>query len=161
MTPEQLAILKAAVLADAALAQWRTDRRDDLIAAYYNEPADPAYTVWRTFITKDEVYDNGFAWAQIDNVSEQRWRIWVELFDNDSRSMNPSKPNVRAGVGEVWSGTAAKVAVGNYVLGKCKRTITRAERLFATGDGSAVAPGTLGWEGEVHPNTISKFLNEG
>lgn len=160
MTPEQLAQLKAALLADAALAQWRTDRRDDLIAAYYNEPADPAYTVWRTSITKDEVYGNGFAWAQIDNVSDPRWRIWVELFDNDARSMNPSKPNVRAGVGEVWSGTAAKVAVGDYVLNKCKRTVTRAERLFATGTGSAVVPGTLGWEGNVASGTISQFLNE-
>lgn len=159
MTPQQSATLLAAILVDAALTAWVQERRDDLIAAYYNEPASPEYTVWRTSISKDEVYGNGFAWAQIDNVTDPRWRIWTELFDNDQRAINPSKPNVRAGVGEVWTGTAAKVAVGDYVLGKCKRLANRVERLFAAGTGSAASPGVLDFEGSLTTNDISAILN--
>ena len=161
LNTEQRATLKADILANQALAAWVQERRDDLIAGYYNEQASPAFTVWRTSISKDEVYDNGFTWSQIDNVSEPRWRIWHELFDNDQRTMNPSKPNVRQGVTEVWSGTAAKVAVGAYVLGKCKRAVNRVERLFVTGTGSVAVPGDMGWEGSVDTNLISSLLNAG
>lgn len=161
LTTEQRATLKAHILANQALGTWVQDRRDDLIAAHYNEPASPAFIVWRTSISKDEVYGNGFTWAQIDNVNEPRWRIWRELFDNDARTMNPSKANVRQGVAEVWTGTAAKELVRDYVFGKCKRTVNRAERLFATGTGTDATPGLLGWEGAVSTGLISDILNGG
>ena len=159
MTPEQLSTLKAAILADPALAQWIIDYRDDLIRDYYNEPASPAYTVWRTNVTQDEIMQNGFDWVQVDNLSVGKARIWEWLFDNGSTSINPSKANVRAGIDEVWKGTAAMLAVRAAIYVHCKRAANRVERLFATGTGSDAVPGTLVFEGTLSTSDISAILN--
>ena len=160
MTPQQLATLKTAILADQALAALPNNGDGNFeIANALDAPSDPAVIVWRSSISKDEVYGNGFAWAQIDNVTEPRWRIWTELFDNDSRTMNPSKPNVRAGVGEVWTGTAQKTAVGVYVLDKCKRECSRAEALFAVGVGSLASPASMTFEGRLSTDDIERARN--
>lgn len=161
MTTEQVAALRAAILADPALAAWRQERRDDLIADYYNQPAVPTFNVWRTFVTKEEVYGNGFNWVAIDDVAEVKWRVWAELFDNEARAFAPSKANVRAAVVEVWKGNAAKLAVQTYILNKCKRMANRVERLFATGAGTDAAPGDLVFEGTLSTNDISAILNAG
>ena len=159
MTPEQLTTLKAALLADQALAQWIIDYRDDLIRDYYNEPASPAYTVWRTNVTQDEIMQNGFDWVQVDNLSVGKARIWEWLFDNGSTSINPSKANVRAGIDEAWKGTAAMLAVRAAIYVHCKRAANRVERLFATGTGSDAVPGTLVFEGTLSTSDISAILN--
>lgn len=159
MTPEQTATLKAALLADQALAQWIIDYRDDLIRDHYNAPADPAYIVWRTSVTQDEIMQNGFDWVQVDNLSVGKARIWEWLFDNGSTSINPSKANVRAGIDEVWKGTAAMLAVRAAIYVHCKRAANRVERLFATGTGSDAVPGTLVFEGTLSTSDISAILN--
>lgn len=162
LTTEQAAALRADILASndpdvvAARGGGAVGRNDTELARLYNLAASPAYTAWKVSITKDEIYGNGFSWAQIDNVTEPRWRIWVELFDNEARACAPYKPNVRAGIGEVWTGTAAKEAVRDYVLAKCKRAATRVERLFATGTGSDAVPGVLAVEGELTPSDIGR-----
>ena len=161
LTTAQAATLRTAILADQALAAWVQERRDDLIAEYYNEPAVPTFTVWRTFVTKEEVYGNGFNWVAIDDVAEVKWRVWTELFDNDARAFAPSKANVRAAVVEVWKGNAAKLAAQTYILNKCKRTANRVERLFASGAGTDAAPGDLAFEGTLSTNDISAILNAG
>jgi len=159
MTPEQTATLKAALLADQALAQWIIDYRDDLIRDHYNAPASPAYTIWRTNVTQDEIMQNGFDWVQVDNLSVGKARIWEWLFDNGSTSFNPSKANVRAGIDEAWKGTAAMLAVRAAIYVHCKRAANRVERLFATGTGSDAVPGTLVFEGTLSTSDISAILN--
>ncbi len=159
MTPEQLTTLKAALLADQALAQWIVDYRDDLIRDYYNAPADPAYIVWRSSVTQDEIMQNGFDWVRVDNLSVGKARIWEWLFDNGSTSINPSKTNVRAGIDEVWKGTAPDLAVRAAVYVHCKRAANRVERLFATGTGSDAVPGVMAFEGEISTSDVSAMLS--
>ncbi len=159
MTPEQLSALKAALLADPSLTQWIIDYRDDLLRDYYNEPASPAYTVWRTNVTQDEIMQNGFDWVQVDNLSVGKARIWEWLFDNGSTAINPSKANVRAGIDEAWKGTAAMLAVRAAVYVHCKRAANRVERIFATGTGSDAVPGNLVFEGTLSTSDISAILN--
>lgn len=65
--------------------------------------------------------------------------------------MNPAEASKRAAIAEAWKGTGAKVAVQTYILGKCKRSARRIERVFASGVGSTANPATLGYEGEVTP----------
>ena len=69
--------------------------------------------------------------------------------------MDPSIAGVRAGITEAWKGTAGKVAVRDFVLGRCKRKVTRFERLYATGTGTEAAPGLLVIEGELDAPTVA------
>lgn len=160
MTPAQTATLKAALLADQALAQYIIDYRDDLIRDYYNAPASPAYIVWRTSVTQDEIMLNGFDWTRVDNLSTGAARVWEWLFDNAAKAFNPSKVNVRAGIDQVWKGTAADLAVRAAVYVHCKRAANRVERLFITsGSGSDAVPGVMGFEGEITTGDVSAMLS--
>lgn len=155
MTPEQLSTLRAAVLADQELAA--VGRNDTELARLLNLPA--AFVVWRTRVTQDEIMQNGFDWVRVDNLSVGKARIWEWLFDNDQRSINPSKVNVRAGIDEAWKGTAADLAVRAAVYVHCKRAATRAEQILGSGTGTDATPGTLGFEGDVSINDIGAMWN--
>lgn len=156
MTPAQTASLKAALLADPALQQWIADYRDDLIRDYYNAAAVPPYTVWRTNVTRKEILQNGFDWTRLDNLSVGKARVWSEIFVDGA--LNPSKLNVRAGIDSVWVGTAQDLAVRAAVYVHCKRAANRVERLFATGAGTDVSPGSMAFEGEITTSTVSAML---
>lgn len=160
LTTQQKSTLKAALLADPALTQHVIDRRDDLIAAYYNELASPAFTVWRSMVPRSDLLVDGFDWTQVDNLTAGQARIWEWLFDNDERKFNPALLGTRNAVAECWKGTAAKVAVGTFVLGLCKRSATRLEKLFAVGTGSVAVPAVATVEGELSVNEVSGILNE-
>jgi hypothetical protein len=158
LTPAQGATLEAAMRADPALTQYVAGRRDDLIAAYYNEQAAPAVTVWRTAVPRNEAQGAGFDWTQIDNLTVGQARIWFDALFGDG-NINAADAGQRAGIAEAWKGTAAKVAVGTFVLGVCKRTATRAEALFAVGTGSVAVPAVMAFEGAVLPAEVSDLLN--
>lgn len=144
--------------ADPALTQFVADRRDDLIAAYYNESASPTVTVWRTAVSRSEAQASGFDWTQVDNLSTGQARIWFDALFGDG-FINAADAGQRAGIAEAWKGTAAKVAVATFVLGQCKRSATRAEALFAVGTGSVSVPAVMAFEGDVQPSEVSDLLN--
>ena len=161
LTAAQKTTLKAAILSEATLAQYVIDRRDDLIASYYNADSNPAVTVWRTVVTRDDVSGEGFDWTQVDNMTTGQGRIWDLLFDTSTRAIDPSEAGKRAGISECWKGTAGKVAVATHVLGRCKRTANRVEALFDVGTGTEATPSVLAFEGSVSVNEISDLLNAG
>ena len=150
LSPAQLVILKAAIDADPALVVLpRNDDTAFFIAAEFNKPAVPDYFVWKTNVTRSEIQQNGFAWVEVDNLTVGKARIWEWLFDDAATTINPSKANVRAGIGECWKGTAAKLAVQAAVLAHCKRSASVLESLFVTGTGTTASPALLGVEGDV------------
>lgn len=155
LTPAQQATLKADIAADGALNGLPDDSDAAFaIAAVYNVAANPSFWVWRSSVSQDEIMQNGFDWVRVDNLGVGKARIWEWLFWNESRAFNPSKANVRAGIAEVWKGTAADNAVRFAVFGHCQRLATRAERLFATGAGTTtdtngVGPGLMVFEGSL------------
>lgn len=142
LSPSQLAALKAAVLADPALASKpnNTDGNYD-IAQALNLPASPAWVVWRTGVTRKEILQNGFDWTRLDNLSVGKARIWSDIFVDGS--INPSKANVRTGIEAVWVGTAQDLAVRAAVYVHCKANATRAQKIFSSGIGSTATPATL------------------
>lgn len=157
MTPEQLATLKTAILADPALAsQPMTSGGALVIAEAFNLPASPAFTVWRTSVTQDEVMLNGMDWARVDNLSVGKARIWSWMFANAANSINPSKANIRTGIDATWVGTAADLAVRAAVYVHCKRLATRGEQLFATGTGSNAVPAVMGFEGAITADDVQQ-----
>lgn len=156
----QLAAFATALAAetDPTLVLARDQGATPLIAAWYNATPDPAIIVWRTVVTQDEIMQNGFDWVRVDNLANGKARIWEWMFTNETRSFNPSKANVRAGIEEVWKGTAADLAVRAAVYVHCKRAATRIEQMFAIGTGTDESPSTMGFEGNLTETDVTQAL---
>ena len=108
LTEAQKQAVKAEILADPALAaQPMNSDGAFAIADALNQIAAPDFIVWRTSVALEEITQNGFTWTLVDALSVGTARIWEWMFDNPNRTINPSKPNVRQGIADVWSGTAA------------------------------------------------------
>ena len=145
----QLQTLKTAILADqTALAFYENGDLSGL-ADYLNADAAPAFVIWRDNVSQDEIMQNGFDWVRVDNLSVGKARIWDWLFKNQAASINPSKVNVRAGIDEVWKGTAADLAVRAAVYTHCKRSASRFEKVFAAGVGTSDNPATAALVGPI------------
>jgi hypothetical protein len=148
MTPQQLSTLKAYILADPVLAAYPTNSDGDYaIAEALNQTAAPAFIVWKTDVSIDEIMRNGMDWARVDNLSVGKARIWDWL--GRLGTIDASKINVRAGIDAAWVGTAADLAVRAAVYVHCKRSATVFEKVLATGTGSDAVPATMGAEGPV------------
>ena len=126
------------------------------IADELRKEASPAFVVWRSSVTQDEIMQNGFDWVRVDNLSVGKARIWEWLFDNQSATCNPSKINVRAGIDECWKGTAADLAVLAAVYVHCKRNANVLEQLFATGTGTDASPATMAVEGGLSYSEVDQ-----
>jgi hypothetical protein len=148
LTTAQLATLKAAIEADPVLNALpnNTDSAFE-IAAQFNLPASPAFVVWETRVSVDEIMRNGMDWARVDNLTVGKARIWDWL--GRLGSFDSSKANVRAGIDAAWVGTAADLAVRSAVYAHCKRNATRAEKALATGTGTDASPATMTFEGAL------------
>lgn len=160
LTDAQKQALAAAIRAstDPAVVAALAIRDDVTLVTWCNAPS--AFIVWKSRVTQDEIMQNGFDWVRVDNLSVGKARIWEWLFDNAQSSINPSKPNVRAGIDECWKGTAADLAVRAAVYVHCKRPATNAEAVFATGTGTDATPGDLVLDGNVGATEMSQALNQ-
>lgn len=148
LTTQQLATLKAFILTDPVMSQLPgTSDGSYAIADLLNKMAQPAFIVWKTDVSVDEIMRNGMDWARVDNLSVGKARIWEWL--GRLGTINASKVNVRAGIDATWVGTAADLAVRAAVYVHCKRSATVLEKLFATGTGSDASPATMMIEGVI------------
>jgi hypothetical protein len=159
LTTEQKTTLKAAMLADPALTTFVAQRRDDLIADYYNAPSNPAFTVWRTNVTANET-GNAWVGTDIDGMAALNMqRLQLLLASSPSGIFDMSRADRRAGFENPF-GTNANNASRVAMRAVWKRIANRVERLFATGTGSDATPGLLGsFEGRVTVSDISALLN--
>jgi hypothetical protein len=156
MTPQQLATLKADILADPAFNGLpMTSGGAEVIKEAYNQTV-PAFIVWRSLVSQDEIMQNGFNWTRVDNLSVGKARIWEWMFKNLNVSINPSKTNVRAGIDATWVGTQADLDVRAAVYTHCKRSANRVEKLFATGTGTDVSPATMDFEGSLTNDDVQQ-----
>jgi hypothetical protein len=148
LTAPQLVALKTYIDATPSLAAFPNSYDGAFeVAAALNALASPAYSVWRTDVTLEEVMRNGFDWARVDNLTPGKARIWDWM--TRQGTIDASKPNVRAGIDATWVGTAADLAVRAAVYTHCNRSATVAEKLFATGAGTTASPSTMAFEGLV------------
>lgn len=147
MTPEQIASLKALVLADPTAAALAAIPDDQGLADWLNTPT--ASIVWKTAVQIDDIMRNGIAWDRVDNLTVGKARIWDWM--TRLGSIDPSKANIRAGIDATWIGTAADLNVRAAVYTHCKRVATRAEKALAnlTGTGTDALPGLLTFEGQI------------
>lgn len=140
----QLATLKGCI---DAVPEWSAMPNNSdtatTIAAGLNVNASPTWTVWRTAVTRDDVTVEGFDWTQVDNLTTGQARIWDLLFQTQTQTVNFGESGKRAAISETWKGTAAKVAVGVFVLNQAKRSATVGEKCLSTGTGSQGSPATI------------------
>jgi hypothetical protein len=149
LTLEQRITLKAHILATPDLNAYVADSVWTAIADLLNTNASPDFIAWKTSVNLDEIMQNGFDWTQVDNQTVGKARIWDWMFSNATRTINPNKANVRAGIDECWKGTAAMLAVRAAVYVHCKRPALRGEKLFATGTGTDASPASMAYEGDI------------
>ncbi len=156
LTDTQLVTLRAAVFATPEAAALLAAGNSAGLRDYLNTAS--AAICWRTAVSQDEIMQNGFDWTRVDNLSVGKGRVWEWLFVNESRAINPSKANVRAGIAQVWQGTAADLAVRAAVYVHCKRAATNAERMLATGTGTDAVPAQFSFQGEISDYDSSRLI---
>lgn len=161
LTGPQYAQLKAHIAGDPALAALpNTSDGHAAVAAALNVTATPAFVVWRTAVPVDEIMSNGFDWTRVDNATVGKARIWEWMMR--AGTIHPAKANIRAGIDEAWSGTGTEqVTHRAAIYAHCKRAATRAEKLFATGTGTTLAPATLAanFEGDLSAQDVETARN--
>jgi hypothetical protein len=154
MTPAQLQLLKTDIQADPAFAAIAHNSDGaDAIAKAYNLAAAPDFWVWRTNVTRADIYHStsadGTTWNwntyKAQSVTEQN--AWTQMFMGDIA--NFSLANLRAGVAAIFTGSAQQNAQRDHCLSVGRRKATRIEKLLSTGTGSAVSPATMGFEGAL------------
>ena len=143
MTPAQLATLKADILADPVLAAKPTNSDGAFyIAAAYNLPASPAFTVWKSRISTKELRDAvASASTQLDGLtgSKREALLWLVAGELDARLVS-----TRAALDDLTGGQQTLKAA---LVAAQKRECTRAEKLFSTGTGTPASPATTTFEG--------------
>jgi len=156
-----MAILKTWLLANAQTLN------DQEAADALNTIASPVFNVYRSSVLMSEIMLNGFNWTRVDNLSVGKARIWDWMFAaSDIKAIDPSKANVRTGINSVWVGTQADLDVRDAVYVHCYRSATLAEKLLATGagtapvnDGDGSGPATMGFEGSITPQNVVDSYN--
>ncbi len=174
LSTSQAAALRADIInsADptviAARGGGQVGRDDTTLAQLYNQPANPAFWVWRTALEKKEVVQSvsrtgtSFVWAGNGFITRSAGELeaWNQLF-NSTLTCNPSLANVRQAFADIFSGAGNAALNRTHLDVVARRQVTRAERLFATGAGadSAGGAGTLVWDGTLSPSDIGRAFN--
>lgn len=158
LTDAQLPVLRAAIFASPTAAALLAAGNAAGLRDHLNALTNPAFICWRTSVTQDEIMQNGFDWTRVDNLSVGKARVWEWMFSNEQRAINPSKPNVRAGIDQTWVGTTADQAVRAAVYTHCKRTATNAEKMLATGTGTDATPGLFTYQGELSDYDTNRLI---
>lgn len=146
LTTAQYQTLKTAINADSALSSQPNNSDGAFaIAAALNQLADPAFIVWKSSVSTADC-KTATNWTEFIGRSAGERDAWQFMLSNGT--INPSQPNVRQGISDIFSG-AQGVTTRTALLALSKRSATRAEKIFATGTGSDATPATMGFEGNL------------
>jgi hypothetical protein len=141
LTTAQLQALKASIDADPALsAQPNNSDGHAAVAAAYNLPASPAWTIWRKAVPLSEIARalNGTELAGLTSLNHTRLQTVITL-TNAAGGADPSDADNRAFFDDIFSG-AGGVNTRAALLILWKKLATRAQKLFSTGTGSDASP---------------------
>lgn len=145
LTNAQLQALKAAIDADPVLAAYPLNSDGAFaIAAALNEPASPAFYVWKTQYTPDDMraaITNGITQLDALTASKRDSLLWLS-----QGVVNAALTATRAALDDL---TGSQQTLKAALLDGAKRAATRAEKVLATGTGSFAAPAVPGWDGTL------------
>lgn len=155
LTTAQIATLKADILAKSASGQpleaLFNAQNWDGIADFYNALASPDFWVWKTSVSRSDIYHSTSAdattwsWTIYKNQSVAEQNAWVQMFMGDIA--NFALANLRAGVAVIFSGAAS--ANNTHCLAVGRRKAEVIEKLLSTGTGSTASPAVMNFEGVI------------
>ncbi len=149
LTPAQLITLRdyiASVPAWAALPQ--NSDSASFIATQLNLPASPAFVVWRSDVTANEI-GNAWAGTDIDGMSALNMqRLQLLLASSAGGTFDMRRSDRRAGFENPF-GTNQNNQSRVNMRAVWKRSASAFEKLYASGTGSDASPGQTVVEGFV------------
>lgn len=164
MTPAQLQALKNAIVADPVLNAFPNNPDGNTaIQEAFKAIVTPTHWVWRTRVTRAEIYHKSsptgsiWNWTTYKNQAVAEQGAWTQMFMGDAADF--SLPNLRAGVGAIFTGSAQANAQRDHVLAHGRRPANRLEKLFAVGTGTDADPALMAIEGEVSIQDIETARN--
>ena len=181
MTPEQIATLRAAILAetDAAFVVARTAGATGTMAEFYRQPSSPAFYVWKTNAGTSDIYD-AVDWAKLTPADTpdssatytnrallcQAKQINLQILLQGRETIDATKLKVRQGLADslqnVPAGAGGALLDAGWIPVKTTlyRQVNRGERLFATGTGTTGVPGLAVFAGEISGDNIATALSD-
>ncbi len=171
----QRAILKADIDADPTFASLpNTNANADLIVSAYNSFFSPDWFAWQTKCPVSDIYD-AIQWANMTPSDApdgtalytnralfcQAKQISVQIMLQGRDIINCSKLTLQAGLQDALtgyvSGASGAVKSGGWVAVRAvmQRKATRAEKLFASGTGTAATPGFFTFEGKINQDDVT------
>jgi hypothetical protein len=162
MTPEQLATLRAAILAetDPEFVEYRTSGATGAMAGWFNEVASPAFVVFKRSVPVDDV-GLTISYVALAAMTDANQGQLVRFTQLNPTSFDPSKADIRSFFNNTFGGAlgGAGQATRNAMEALYRRDALRGEKLFATGTGSFAAPANLVFEGTVSNDDIVQAIN--
>jgi hypothetical protein len=152
LTNAQLDTLKTWLTANAS------GQNDEQAAALLNAAAAPSNNIaWKTNVAIREVGDklNGTELSGLTSLNHTRLQTVITI---SQFGVNPSLADRRQFFDDIFSGAGGATTRAS-LLALWKRTMTVAEKLYATGTGSDASPATLVEEGPVTVANVSEARN--
>ena len=154
----QLAAVKADIAANSDLnTKPNNSDGNDAIAILYNAAASPAWTVWKTNVSINDV-GKKFVGTELAGLTTGNQSRLQTLAAYLAGGVNPTLSDNRLFFDDIFSG-AGGTNTRAALLVLWKRTATRLEKLLSTGTGSDAVPATLGFEGNVAYQDIERARN--
>lgn len=128
-----------------------------------NLQASPDFYVWRTEVSRTEVYNSTspeattWNWTTYKNQGATEQNAWTQMFMGDRADF--SKPNLRAGIAAIFAGSAQANAQRDHCLAMGKRLAKRGEKVLASGTGSLATPATMTFEGNLTADDVESARN--
>jgi hypothetical protein len=159
MTPEQLATLKAGILAETndTFATYRSNGQNGLMANWLNKPKTPSVKAWRDDVQPQEL-DEETPWTSFDTLSDGKRDSWLQIF---KYPRNFNKSWIRKWLTDVWGAATASSVAEAIFLGVCVKNISRVEAILGgstTATTNNVTALQLAWTGPVSDVDIGNAL---
>ena len=129
------------------------------MAQWYNANASPAFIVYKTSVSRNEVGKAFVATALASITAGNNDKL--ANFASWNETINPSRADQRGFFDDVFS-VAAGASTRAALAVLWRRHAKRIEKLFATtpGTGSDADPATLVYEGDVSSDDIARAISE-
>jgi hypothetical protein len=180
MTPEQITALHIKVIADPTSLALILARDTPGLKTYLNATASPDFFVWRSATPADEINDS-IQWDRLtpkdvpDSLvlytnramacSIRQMNLEIQLLGKNT--VNTAKANIRKAFQDALTDVPSDVGGANRQAGWAavkniiSRPATVAEKLSATGAGTAASPADLNYEGALSDSDASRIsLND-
>lgn len=167
MTPQQLSILKTAILdeTDPTFIALRNTNETGLMAEWFNELLDPPYIIALPRVSTDSIGKviNYVAFEALTTSNRDKLSVFITLNPN---TFDATKADIRAmlasdtGTG-IFSGSLAgqgattRAALLNIML----QNANRIEKLLSSGSGTTLSPSVPTFLGEIDSDSIVAALN--